>query len=104
MATISVSYPVEYTDVILAGLRAYLGEDADDISDSDAAKKALARFAMERAQVTARAAAKASAVADRDAKIEVYNSAAAELEAAQQAVKAAEVASDQAVARAFGEV
>lgn len=101
MATISITYPDQYTADAVVALREYLGDDADGLTDAQAAKKAVKR--MVKAQVRAHrrrnAAAVSSAVATADTALADKETAAT---AAIQARKDAESGEDAAVETAFG--
>ena len=100
MGQITVDYPDEYEADLVTGLRTYLGDDAEGLSDAAACKKALKRFARFEAKKVARRNATSQAVADADAALADKEAAAA---AAVQARKDAESASDVAVDLTFGE-
>ena len=101
MATISITYPDQYTADAVAALREYLGDDAEGVTDAQAVKKAVKR--MVKAQVRAYRRRNAAAVSSA---VAAANTALADKEttatAAIQARKDAEDAADAAVESAFG--
>ena len=99
MGQITIDYPGAYATELTSGLRAYLGDDAAGLSDADAVKKALKRFAKGEARKVARRNASSQAVADAEAAQAAAQAAAI---AAVQARKAAEDAEDAYVLTAFG--
>lgn len=50
MATISITYPDEYSADTAAALRDYLGEDSDGLSNAEATKKAVKRMVKRHVQ------------------------------------------------------
>ena len=100
MGQITIEYPDEYHDDLVSGLRTYLGEGSHGLSDTDAARKALKRFAKHEAKGVIRRGATSLEVANADAALADKEKAAT---AAVQARKTAETASDDAVEAAFGE-
>ena len=100
MVQITVDFPDEYQDDLMAGLRAFLGDDAEGLSDETAAKKAIKRFAKSETRKVVRRNTTSQAVADADAALLEKETA---VQAAMEARKAAEIAASEAIDGAFGE-
>jgi len=99
MGTISITYPDEYRADIMEGLRRYLDEDAEGLTDDQVAKKAVRRFLRIQTRPVVRVRVAGAAV------IAAQTALSAKEEEAVRAVKArqdAEIAAETAVYTAFG--
>ena len=99
MGQLTIDYPDGYQADLVAGLRAFLGEDAEGLTDTAASEKALKRFAKAEAKKVALRNATSQEVTDAEAALAAQQAAA---DAAVQARINAETASRSAVDTAFG--
>ena len=80
MGQLTIDYPDAYLADLVAGLRAFLGEDAEGLTDTAASQKALKRFAKGEAK-----------------KVALRNSTSQEVTDAETALAAQEVATGSAI-------
>ena len=100
MAQITVDFPDEYEMEMVVGLRSFLGEDADGLTDAQASKKALLRWAESRAKAVNRRGKTATAVTTASAALADKEAAAL---AATNALETARADADAALRTAFAE-
>ena len=99
MGQITIDYPDAYHADLIAGLRAYLGEDGAGLTDSAAVRNAVRRFVKAEVRKTAMRNATSREVAEADTAMAARETAA---DAALQARRDAEAACRCAVDAAFG--
>ena len=102
MATLSFTYPDKYKADVETALKASLGDDAEGLTDADAAKRAVKRYVRGVVMAHRRRSDSAvtKAVTDADAALVAKEAAAAE---ARKARSDAEAADSAAVVADFGD-